>query len=98
MTISSALIDGVNNSFYAKSVDQAGNESSCSTSALNYAYSSENTNGACKWDNKEEIPCLEIKGQISNSSMFSKSGINKIVITKKQIPPPKYQQNLYKIE
>lgn len=50
-----------------------------------YAYSSENANAVCKWDNKDKIPCLEIKGQISNSSQFSKSGINKIVITKKQI-------------
>lgn len=39
----------------------------------------------CVWDNKNNIPCLEIKGHISNNSKFSKSGINKTVITRKQI-------------
>ena len=39
----------------------------------------------CKWDNKFNKPCLEIKGSISNTSNFSKKGTNKIVITKKQI-------------
>jgi vitamin B12 transporter len=39
----------------------------------------------CKWDNKFNKPCLEIKGNISNTSDFSKKGTNKIIITKKQI-------------
>ena len=39
----------------------------------------------CKWDNKTHEPCLEIVGEISNSSKFSKGGINKIIITKKEI-------------
>jgi vitamin B12 transporter len=39
----------------------------------------------CKWENKNTIPCLEIITSLSNSSAFSKSVINKTVITKKQI-------------
>lgn len=39
----------------------------------------------CKWDNRSDIPCLEISGNISNSSKFSKGGINKILISKEQI-------------
>ena len=39
----------------------------------------------CTWENRSDTPCLEIKGNISNSSKFSKSDINRIVITKKQI-------------
>jgi len=42
-------------------------------------------NDTCSWDNRSETLCLEIIGNLSNSSQFSKSGINKIVITKKQI-------------
>ena len=49
------------------------------------AKSSEKNNNDCVWDNKDGIPCLEIKGKISNSSKYSKPGINKVVITKKQI-------------
>ncbi len=39
----------------------------------------------CSWDNKNKVPCLEITSYISNSSEHSKSGVNKIVINKKQI-------------
>ena len=46
----------------------------------------ESTNNLnCKWDNRSSIPCLEISGNLSNSSKFSKAGINKILISKKQI-------------
>ena len=44
-----------------------------------------NITSNCKWDNKTHEPCLEIVGEISNSSKFSKGGINKIIITKKEI-------------
>jgi vitamin B12 transporter len=44
-----------------------------------------NDNYSCKWENKLESPCLQITSLIPNSSEFSKSGINKITITKKQI-------------
>mgnify|MGYP001232752095 FL=1 len=44
-----------------------------------------NENYSCRWDNETSIPCLEISSLISNSSNFSKSGINKIIITKKEI-------------
>ena len=44
-----------------------------------------NITSNCKWDNKTNEPCLEIVGEISNSSKFSKGGINKIIITKKEI-------------
>tara|TARA_B100001123_G_scaffold174431_1_gene200373 strand:+ start:88 stop:1956 length:1869 start_codon:yes stop_codon:yes gene_type:complete len=40
---------------------------------------------SCSWDNRSKIPCVEIKGYLSNSSKFSRSGINKKIITKKQI-------------
>lgn len=39
----------------------------------------------CGWDYKNDIPCLKVIGHISNSSKYSKGGINKIIITKKQI-------------
>jgi vitamin B12 transporter len=39
----------------------------------------------CTWDNRKEIPCLNIISNVSNSSEFTKSGINKTIITKKQI-------------
>ncbi len=42
-------------------------------------------NKDCYWDNRNKIPCLEIKSNLSNSSEFSKSGTKKKVITKKQI-------------
>ena len=47
----------------------------------------EETNSAysCKWDNKNKIPCVEIISLLPNSSDFSKSGINKTIISKKQI-------------
>ena len=40
---------------------------------------------SCSRDNKDITPCLEITGFISNSSEYSKSSLNKIVINKKQI-------------
>ena len=51
---------------------------------FNHAYGNEQET-LCTWDNKNEISCLEIIGNIPNSSKFSQSGINKIVINKKQI-------------
>ena len=39
----------------------------------------------CKWENENKIPCIEIISSLSNSSVFSKSGINKTIITKKKI-------------
>ncbi len=39
----------------------------------------------CNWNNKSNAPCLEIIGGISNTSKFSKSSINKVVISRKQI-------------
>ncbi len=50
-----------------------------------FSYSKDLDEIKCVWDNKNNIPCLEIVGQISNSSQFSKKGINKIVISRKQI-------------
>ena len=53
---------------------------------LNIGKANENvSNYTCKWDNKNEIPCIEIISLVPNSSSFSKSGINKTTITKKQI-------------
>ena len=45
----------------------------------------QNNNFSCEWDNKNKIPCIEIIKEVPNSSQFSKNGINKIIITKKQI-------------
>ena len=42
-------------------------------------------NYPCRWDNKNKISCIEIISLTPNSSNFSKSGINKTIITKKQI-------------
>ena len=39
----------------------------------------------CSWDNRSNTPCLEISKNLSNSSKFSKTGINKIVISKEEI-------------
>lgn len=39
----------------------------------------------CSWDNRLNTPCLEISKNLSNSSKFSKTGINKIVISKEVI-------------
>ena len=36
-------------------------------------------NQNCSWDNKDNIPCLEIKIQIPNSSKFSEKGIKKLL-------------------
>ena len=53
---------------------------------FNISKANENVSSySCKWDNKNGIPCVEINSFISNSSSFSKSGINKTIITKKQI-------------
>ena len=46
---------------------------------LQVAYSEEKS---CAWDNKNEFPCLEIEGHISNTSKFSLSGVNKVIISK----------------
>ena len=42
-------------------------------------------NNQCDWDNRNYIPCLEINTSLTNSSKFSKSGVNKIVVSKQQI-------------
>jgi len=47
--------------------------------------SSDSSNVECRWENKNNFPCIEITSFISNSSDFSKSGINKTTITRKQI-------------
>jgi len=53
---------------------------------LNVSFASSNKNNYfCKWDNKSNIPCLEISSLLTNSSKLSKLGINKTVITKEQI-------------
>ena len=46
---------------------------------------SEDKNFSCKWENKNKIPCVEIISLVPNSSDFSKSGISKTIISKKQI-------------
>lgn len=51
---------------------------------INNSYGDDQDN-SCAWDNKNEISCLEIRSHISNVSEFSRSGINKIVISKKKI-------------
>ena len=38
----------------------------------------------CRWDNKKGIPCLTVS-KTPNTSMFSKEGINKTIITKQDI-------------
>ncbi len=53
---------------------------------LNISYVNGTTNNnSCSWDNRNEIPCISIINNTPNSSKFSKPGINKTVITKKQI-------------
>tara|TARA_B100000965_G_scaffold21896_1_gene16475 strand:- start:3483 stop:5357 length:1875 start_codon:yes stop_codon:yes gene_type:complete len=53
---------------------------------LNFSFAYEkNDNSSCKWENRSQIPCIEINSLLPNSSDFSKSGINKTIITKKQI-------------
>ncbi len=39
----------------------------------------------CYWDNKQGIPCLKIKKNISNESKYTKEGIKKYIINKKYI-------------
>ena len=48
-------------------------------------FASEDKNFSCKWENKNKIPCVEIISLVPNSSNFSTSGINKTIISKKQI-------------
>ena len=38
----------------------------------------------CRWDNKKGIPCLTVS-KTPNTSIFSKEGINKLIITKQDI-------------
>ena len=52
-------------------------------SKINLSSSNENSPG-CAWKNNT-LPCLEIIKQIPNSSKFTKKGITKFTITKKQI-------------
>ncbi len=40
---------------------------------------------SCYWDNNFDIPCIKIEKEISNTSKFSKNGINKKIFTRKQI-------------
>ncbi len=52
----------------------------------NISYSKEKNNSfKCVWENENYTPCVEINSLIPNSSNFTKSSINKITITKKQI-------------
>jgi len=53
--------------------------------SISNSSSKDKIDNSCKWDNKEKLPCFEIKGYISNSSQYSKNGINKIVINKNEI-------------
>ena len=46
-----------------------------------YAEDSKN----CSWDNKNDIPCLKIISNISNTSKFNINSIKKTTITRKQI-------------
>ena len=39
----------------------------------------------CLWDNKKNIPCIQIKSFVTNSSKFTEKGIRKKIITRKQI-------------
>ena len=53
---------------------------------FNNSFANENhDNSSCKWENRSEVPCIEISSLLPNSSDFSKSGINKTIITKKEI-------------
>lgn len=52
---------------------------------VNYSNSYGKNNNSCNWDNKNQLPCIEIKAKSYNSSKYSKSGVNKIIITKQQI-------------
>ena len=50
-----------------------------------YQISFSENQSSCLWDNKQDIPCIQIKSYISNSSKFSETGIRKKIITRKQI-------------
>ncbi len=53
---------------------------------FNISFANEkNEINSCKWQNKSKVPCIEITSLLPNSSDFSRSGINKTIITKKQI-------------
>ena len=45
----------------------------------------EKSKNECKWENNSKIPCIELKSFLPNSSNLSKSGINKTIISSKQI-------------
>ena len=45
----------------------------------------DNVKNQCKWENNSKIPCIELNSFLPNSSNLSKSGINKTIITSKQI-------------
>lgn len=53
---------------------------------FDYAIAKNNTkDNSCKWENELQTPCVEINSYISNTSKFTKSSINRKIITKKQI-------------
>ena len=52
---------------------------------LNLSFASNENVSSCKWENERKTPCLEITTFLPNTSKFSKSGLNKTVITKKKI-------------
>ena len=47
-----------------------------------YQISFSENQSSCLWDNKQDIPCIQIKSYISNSSKFSETGIRKKIIKK----------------
>lgn len=50
-----------------------------------YQISFSENQSSCIWDNKQDLPCIQIKSHISNSSKFSEIGIRKKILTRKQI-------------
>ena len=50
-----------------------------------YQISFSENQSSCIWDNKQDLPCIQIKSHISNSSKFSETGIRKKILTRKQI-------------
>ena len=51
----------------------------------NFVYQIAWAENNCQWDNKNQVPCVKIIKETSNSSKFTRNNINKIIITKKQI-------------